>query len=70
MSKPIKVEDQVYDELDRLRDKRETFSDVVENLLKLRAKTCELVELLEDDLKFQEHKQRTLQDLVAAREED
>ena len=33
MSKTIKLENQVYDRLDRLRGKRETFSDVVAKLL-------------------------------------
>jgi len=33
MSKTIKLEDKVYNELDRLRGKRETFSDVVAKLL-------------------------------------
>ena len=33
MSKTIKVGDKVYDQLDRLRGKRETFNDVVEKLL-------------------------------------
>lgn len=33
MSKTIKIEDKVYTQLDRLRGKRETFSDVVAKLL-------------------------------------
>jgi len=33
MSKTIKLEDQVYDRLEQLREKRETFSQVVERLL-------------------------------------
>lgn len=33
MKKTIKVEDKVYHQLDRLRGKRETFSDVVAKLL-------------------------------------
>ena len=33
MSKSIKLEDQVYHQLDELRGKRETFSDVVAKLL-------------------------------------
>lgn len=33
MSKTIKLEDQVYHQLDQLRGKRETFSDVVARLL-------------------------------------
>lgn len=33
MSKTIKLEDKVYHQLDRLRGKRETFSDIVAKLL-------------------------------------
>ena len=33
MSKTIKLDDKVYDQLDRLRGKRETFSDIVAKLL-------------------------------------
>lgn len=33
MSKTIKVEDQVYYQLDQLRGKRETFTDIVAKLL-------------------------------------
>lgn len=33
MSKTIKVEERVYDQLDKLRGKRESFSDVVARLL-------------------------------------
>lgn len=33
MSKTIKIEEKVYNQLDRLRGKRETFSDIVAKLL-------------------------------------
>jgi len=33
MRKTIKLEDKVYDQLDQLRGKRDTFSDVVDKLL-------------------------------------
>jgi len=36
MSKAIKLENQVYDRLDQLRGKRETFSDIVAKLLRTR----------------------------------
>jgi len=35
MSKTIKVEDRVYDRLEEIREKRETFSEAVERLLKV-----------------------------------
>ncbi|MBA7592750.1 hypothetical protein ES708_34944 [subsurface metagenome] len=33
MSKPIKVADRIYNQLEQLRGKRETFNDVVAKLL-------------------------------------
>jgi len=33
MSKTIRLEDQIYTELDEVRDKRETFSQAVERLI-------------------------------------
>jgi len=35
MSKSVKLDDQVYQDLDQLREKRETFSQAVQRLLKL-----------------------------------
>lgn len=35
MSKTIRVRNQVYNELEELRDKRETFSEVILRLIKL-----------------------------------
>lgn len=52
MSKGIKVSDQVYQELDLLRAKRVTFSDVVEGLLKMRLKAMELMNVLEGQLRY------------------
>ena len=42
MSKTIKLEDQVYDRLEQLREKRETFSQVVARLLYLIYKVQDL----------------------------
>ncbi len=56
MSKAIKVEDQVYDELERLRRKGETFSDVVGDLLGTREKLCGLIDILRDEVRFNEWK--------------
>ncbi|GAI55328.1 unnamed protein product, partial [marine sediment metagenome] len=41
MSKAIKVEDQVYLELDMIREKGETFSQIIERLLEARLKMFE-----------------------------
>jgi len=35
MSKQIRLEDEVYDQLEAIRDKRETFSEVVARLIKI-----------------------------------
>jgi len=61
MSRVIKVEDQVYDRLDQLRDKRETFSDVIKELLDARERILELISVLEGQLKFEEWKREQLQ---------
>ena len=61
MSKAIKVEAQVYTELDQLRGKGETFSQVIERLLVARLKMFELINRIEDLLKYQEWKQQQLQ---------
>jgi len=46
MSKVIRVEDRIYDELDRLRGRRDTFSQVIEYLLTIRDQS----QLMEDKL--------------------
>ena len=46
MSHTIKLEDQVYDQLERFRGKRETFSQVVERLLAAKEKANELLDIL------------------------
>ena len=43
MSRAIKVEDQVYSELDMIRSKGETFSQVVGRLLEARVKMFEIL---------------------------
>lgn len=68
MSKVIKVETQVYDELDKLRVGRQTFSDVIEDLLKSRLKILEAMNMLEGQLKFREWQRQKLEELATARE--
>ncbi len=60
MSKAIKVEDQVYQELDMLRGKGETFSKVVSRLLEARVKFFETMNFIEGVLRYQEWKQAQL----------
>jgi len=45
MQKTIKVEDRVYQQLDQLRGKRETFSDVVARLLTTKEGVDTLLEI-------------------------
>ena len=48
MSKTIKLENQVYYQLDRLRGKRETFSDVVAKLLTTKEGFDTMVKIWQD----------------------
>ena len=57
MSKLIKVEDQVYKDLDRLRVGRQTFSDVIKEILAIRLKIFEVMNVLEGQLKYREWQQ-------------
>lgn len=57
MSRAIKVEEQVYLELDMIRDKGETFSQVVERLLEARVKMFGIITEIEGVLKYQKWQQ-------------
>ena len=46
MSHTIKLEDQVYDQLEKFRNKRETFSEAVERLLRVKDGIDNLVGVL------------------------
>ncbi len=63
MSKAIKVEDQVYQALDQLRVKGQTFSDVTEDLLKTRLKILEVMNALEGPIKFREWQRERLYEI-------
>lgn len=67
MSKPIKVSDEVYQELDKLRVGRQTFSDVVDDLLKGRLKILEAMNMLEGCLRFREWQRERLEKLQEER---
>ncbi|MBA7580034.1 hypothetical protein ES708_21920 [subsurface metagenome] len=60
MSRAIKVEDQVYTELDNIRTKGQTFSQVIEGLLACRLKLFETLNMIEGQLRYQEWKQKEL----------
>lgn len=54
MSHSIKVSDEVYQGLETVRDKRETFSQVVERLLAARSEFQKLADILEGQIKFRQ----------------
>ena len=66
MSKAIKVEDQVYEDLDQLRGKGETFSQVIEGFLKARAAIMEHSMDFELWLKYREYQEEQLKELSRA----
>jgi len=68
MSKVIKVENHIYTALDQLRVGRQTFSDVIEELLKSRLLILNAMNALEGQLKFREWQREQLEKLAAARE--
>jgi len=70
LSKGIKVDNQVYDDLDKLRGKGDTFSQVIEVLLESRLSTLNLMLSLEGALKFQDWKRDKLNEALGFREED
>jgi len=56
LNKTIKVEDQVYDKLEQIRGKRETFSEVVGRLLDIYDKLGMISTLVEGQGAYQEWK--------------
>ncbi len=68
MSKVIKVEEKVYDELDKQRAGRQTFSDVIESLLLSRLRILEMMSVLEVQIKFREWQRQQLEEKLAEEE--
>jgi len=65
MTKLIRVEDRIYNHLEQIRDKRQTFSQVIEELLTLRGSLFNMINVLEGQLKYNEWKAKRLQELEA-----
>ncbi|MCK4721781.1 MAG: hypothetical protein KAT75_00685 [Dehalococcoidia bacterium] len=63
MSRAIKVDDKVYDQLDVLKGKGETFSQVIEIILVARGMIFNMLGALETHLQYREWQQQRLQDL-------
>lgn len=56
MSKTIRVEDEVYTELEAVRDKRETFSQAIARLIDVRRMVLGIEPILRGQQAFQEFK--------------
>lgn len=59
--KTIKVEGEVYEALDQLRGKGETFSQVIASMLLARTEIFHLVNILEEMMKFREWQRAELE---------
>jgi predicted CopG family antitoxin len=66
MSKQLKIDDRVYDKLDKLRGRGETFSMAIDELLDARLKVFELISVLEGQLKFREWQREQLEKITSA----
>lgn len=69
MSKLIRLDDHIYDQLKRLGEKGQTFSQVIEDLLTVRGSIFNMINVLEGQIKYQEWKAKRLQELEAAQRE-
>lgn len=61
MSKTIRVEDDVYLELEKLRDWKETFSQVIAKLTMTRGELCKLFDIIEGAIRFREWQREKLE---------
>ncbi len=66
MSSTIKVNADVYHQLDELRGKGETFSQVIAQLLETRVQVFSVIGVLENTVQYDEWKQGKLRELLAA----
>ncbi len=63
MSKVIKVDDKVYEDLDKLRAKGETFGEIIAMLISARLRVLGLWSILEGQLKYREWQAQELKEL-------
>ena len=66
MSRAIKVEDKIYQELDDIKVKGETFSQVIETLLSGRKSVYTFLNVVEGTYNFREWQRQELERLQAA----
>ena len=64
MSHTIKLEDHVYEKLQKFQDKRETYSQTVERLLAIPGELEDVLSILEGQAKFEEWKRERSQQLT------
>jgi len=63
MSKVIKVDETIYNELEKLKIGRQTFSDVIKGLLNSRLKILEMMNVLEGQIGFRDWQRHELEQL-------
>ena len=66
MSKAIKVDDNIYEELDKMKLGRQTYSDVIADLLMARMSIIQLLNALEGSLRYREWQREQLEKAAAA----
>ncbi len=66
MSKPMKITDKTYEDLDRLRLKGETYSEVIDRLLNIRTRVMGMLTELEFLLDYDAWKRDELLKISAA----
>lgn len=66
MSHTIKLEDHVYERLQKFQDKRETYSQAVERLLAILGELDNVLPILEGQAKFEEWKRERSRQLTPA----
>ncbi|MBA7563510.1 hypothetical protein ES708_05169 [subsurface metagenome] len=65
MSKLVRVDGEVYDELETIRDKRETFSQVIARLVDIRRMVLGIEPILRGHIAFEEFKKQRDQEKEA-----
>jgi len=62
----LKIENEVYSQLENLKVGRQTFSEVIEGILKAREKMLEALNVLEGALQFREWQRQRFLERVSA----
>lgn len=70
MSKQLKIEDQVYGQLERIKGRGETFSGVIGELLRTREKLFLLLDSIEESLKYRDWQRDQLRKITGQETQD